>query len=129
MSEITCRIMRGDEEIFQSDGRGIAPLIALIESGMDIKDCVAYDKIVGRAAALLYVLTEVKCVHAEVMSAGAAEVLRSHAIAFDFETLTDKIVNRRGDGICPMEQTVEDIFDAKTAFVALKSKLEALRSA
>ncbi len=129
MNEFTCRIVRGKEEVFISSDRGIAPLVYVSESGLCVKDCVAYDKIVGKAAALLYVLMGVKEVHAEVMSRKAQEVLREHGIAATCKEITEHIVNRRGDGVCPMERAVENISEPQEALIAIKKTLGALKGA
>ncbi len=40
-----------------------------------------------------------------------------------YKILTDKIINRSGTGICPMEETVSNIEDCEQGYVALKEKL------
>jgi len=127
MNDITCRILLGGKEVFLSDERGIAPLIKIVQGGFDVKGGTAYDKIVGKAAALLYVLMEIGCVNAEVISSSAIEVFKAHAIKFTYKALAEKIINRRGDGVCPMEATVENIQDPYSAYVALKEKLTEIR--
>lgn len=128
MSKNTCRILCGDREIYSSDRRGIAPLIELIESGKEVKGCTAYDKIVGKAAALLYALMGINKVHAEVISVTAIELFRKYRIDFSYITLTERIINRNGDDVCPMEKTVEDIFEPQEAFKSLKAKIKEMQT-
>lgn len=128
MSEPTCLILRGDKEIYASERRGIAPLIELIESGQEVKGCTAYDKIVGKAAALLYAVLGVAEVRADVLSKKAAGIFQKYRIAFCYKTLAKSIINRAGDGVCPMEQTVENIDDPQKAFPALKAKMKQLQA-
>ena len=97
MNDYTCRIVRGAEEIYRSTERGIAPLIAIIDGGIDVAGAVAYDKIVGKAAALLYVLTGVGAVHAGVLGKAAARLFDENGIAYTYETLTENIINRKGN--------------------------------
>ena len=123
MNDYTCRIVRGEEEIYRSTERGIAPLIAIVDGGIDVAGAVAYDKIVGKAAALLYVLTGVGAVHAGVLSKAAARLFDENGIAYTYETLTENIVNRKGDGVCPMEETVRDVDSPAAAYTVLKQKL------
>lgn len=127
-SNFTCRIVRGDDIVFESDKSGIAPLIAAIDGGIDSRGCTAYDKIVGKAAALLYVLMGVGKVHAGVLSASGEHVLKSNGITVTCDTLTERIINRKGDGLCPMELTVQDIDEPKAAYDVIKQKLIELRS-
>lgn len=123
MNDYTCRIVRGEEEIYRSTERGIAPLIAIVDGGIDVAGAVAYDKIVGKAAALLYVLTGVGAVHAGVLSKAAARLFDENGIAYTYETLTENIINRKGDGVCPMEETVRDVDSPVAAYTVLKQKL------
>lgn len=123
MNDYTCRIIRGEEEIYRSTERGIAPLIAIVDGGIDVAGAVAYDKIVGKAAALLYVLTGVGAVHAGVLGKAAARLFDENGIAYTYETLTENIINRKGDGVCPMEETVRDVDSPAAAYTVLKQKL------
>ena len=109
------------------DGRGISPLIEIIEGGTDFSGYSAADIIVGKAAAMLFVKMGVTAVHGRVMSEAARQFLRMKSIPFSFDTLTEKIINRQGNDICPMEKTVSDIDDVETAYTALKNKLAELK--
>jgi hypothetical protein len=53
--------------------RGIAPLLDWLEGKTGLEGFSAADRIVGKAAALLYVLMGVKAVFAEVMSEKAGD--------------------------------------------------------
>ena len=123
----TCALVCGEKE-YLCDKRGIAPLLDFIDRGYNLKNFSAADKIVGKAAALLYVHLGVKCVYAQVLSQYAEEVFRKHRIFFEFGIKTEKIINRSGDGNCPMEQTVLNIDDPVTAIPALRQKLNSLLS-
>ena len=110
--------------IFTSREKGIKPLIEVIESNINTKGSFAEDKIVGKAAALLYAYMNVEAVHADVMSKDGLDILKAHKIKASYNILTDKIINRKGDDICPMEKTVADIFESEKAFDALKLKIK-----
>lgn len=125
--EVTCRILKDGREIYSSQKRGIAPIISFIEDGGDAKGSTVYDKIVGKAAALLYALMGVKEVCAEVLSEKAESVLKRHKIAYSFRQKVPYIVNRKGDGTCPMEKAVENIYSPEGALTVLKEELERLR--
>lgn len=85
------------------------------------------DKIVGKAAALLYSYLEVKSVYAAVMSKKGREVLLRYGIEAESDVLTEEIRNRAGDGICPMEAAVADIEEPSEAVTAIKNKIAALK--
>lgn len=122
----TCALVIGDCEKI-SRNKGIAPILELTNDGTDKTGGSAADKIVGKAAALLYALMGVKRVYAEVLSEEGKKVLDSRGIAVEYGTLTDKILNRKGDGTCPMEQAVANCSDPMEAREILAATLEKLR--
>ena len=75
---------------------------------------------------MLYVLMGAEEVYAEVMSRAADGVFAYFGVAHSYETLVDFIVNRRGDGVCPMENAVKDITQPAQAVPALRATLNAL---
>ena len=56
---LTCILQQG-ERVLTSTQRGVAPLVAWLDAGE--AGCIAADKVVGRAAAFLYVLLGVRAV-------------------------------------------------------------------
>ena len=122
----TCVLCKG-ETVFASDEKGIKPMVNFIDSGILSEGFCAADKIVGKAAAMLFCLAKVKAVYAEVMSRSGLEFLQKHNIICEYETLTDKIINRKGDGICPMEKAVAEIDDCNEAFIAIKETMKKLQ--
>ena len=115
-------------EFFTDDGRGISPMMRFISEGRDLSGYSAADVIVGKAAAMLFVKAGIKEVYGRVMSEAAKEYLGSRGIPLGFTTLTDRIINRQGTDICPMEKTVAEISAPEEGYAALKAKLEELRS-
>ena len=95
-------------------------------SDKEFKGFCAADKVVGKAAAFLYVLLGVKTVYAPVMSRGAIDTLERYDIQSLYDCSVDKIINRAGTGICPMEETVWDISSPEEALIAVKIKLTEL---
>lgn len=124
--ELTCVLCKGDVLIKRSE-KGISPMLDLISEGADLKGFSAADKIIGKAAAMLFSYSGVTEVYGQVMSRAAAEFLDTKGIAYSYGTMTETIINRKGDGICPMEQTVTDINDTEKAYRALLAKRDELR--
>ena len=116
------------ESIFKSTKRGVAPLLEFIDGGRDFSGFSAADKIVGKAAALLYAHMGVKEVYAEVMSKSAEQVLKAQNIMYSYGIIAEKIINRKGDGVCPMEDAVENISSPHEAVTAIKNKLKLISS-
>lgn len=115
------------ETIATSHERGVAPLLALLEGDVSWEGASAADKVVGAGAAFLYCLLGVREVRAPIMSRRAVEVLRRGSINPIAAQEVDAIVNRAGDGPCPIESAVADIDDPQEALVAVRQKLADLR--
>lgn len=109
------------------DGRGISALMRLLSEGTDLRGYTAADPIVGKAAALLYVKAEIAGLHAGTLSRGAQVILEQYGIPYSFDLLTDRIINREGTDICPMERTVLEIDEPEAAFSALQKRLKELQ--
>ena len=123
---MTCVLCRGDNT-YTSEKSGIAPMLGFLADGVGLDGFSAADRIIGKAAAMLFVRAGVREVYGEVMSRAALPVLEKYGIRCSFGALTDRIANRAGDGICPMEATVAGIDDPAEAEAALRDKLVQLR--
>ena len=122
LNDYTCVLCRGDD-VKTFTQRGVRPLFELIRKGESVKGFSGADKVIGRATAFLYVLLGISEVYARVISRPALSVLTEHKISVEYDTLTDNIINRRGDGICPFEEAVLDINSAADAYEAIQKKL------
>ena len=125
---LTC-IVQKDGRTLTSKSRGIRPLLDWIAQGEDLHGACAADRIVGKAAALLYALMGVKGVFAEVISESGLAVLKKYGIWAEYAALTPNIINREGTGLCPMEETVLTIDEPSAAYGALTKRAEQLRAA
>lgn len=108
-----------DGVLILDDKRGIAPLLELIASGKDVSGYSAADKVVGKAAAALFIKCGVKQLYAAVLSKGGAELLERHGVEYVYGTLTDAIINRAGTDACPMEKAVRNIEEIEDMYVAI----------
>jgi len=105
-----CVVARNGVIRLQLEGRGIKPIYdAAAEDAAVFRGALVYDKIVGRAAAALYVVAQAAKVRADVMSEAAAELLRANGVEADALTFVKNIINREKTGICPMEKAAEGV--------------------
>lgn len=103
--------------IYTSDVKGVFSLLDLIEKKeYNLSEFSAADKVVGRGAALLYAKMNIKEVYALVISEKAKEIFDRYSIPYFYDTLTPFIINRKGDGMCPVEKATENISDAEEAY-------------
>ncbi len=115
--------------VWKSDLRGVAPMVDRLQSGADLHGYSAADKVVGRAAAMLFIVAGVVAVYAETMSLAAEELLHRHGIATSCGERTDRIQNRDRTDICPMEKAVADTEDVTEGVARIYAKLKELRGA
>ena len=106
--------------------RGVRPLLDLIEAKMDVTSFSAADKVVGKAAAYLYCILNVKALHAIVISEPALTVLKERMIPVTYESLVPSIQNRTQTGPCPMEHAVWNIDHPEDALAAIYKTMEQL---
>lgn len=123
----TCVLCKGDV-VYTSTERGVKPLLGWLDEGVDLKGFSAADKVVGKAAAFLYVLLGVREVYAHIMSEPAIETFSGNGISFQYGTSAPYIINRAGTGKCPMEEAVGGLSEPSDALAAVRRKLAELRA-
>lgn len=123
----SCVLCCGEEKVFSSE-RGVKPLLLWIEEKVDLKGYSAADRVVGKAAAFLYVLLGVREVYSPVMSESAVDVFKEFKINAYYDKKVQHIINRKGDGICPMEEATANETEPLLALYAIKSKLLTLKT-
>ena len=123
--DTTC-VIASDEIIYRSKKRGIAPVLEHIIQQNDISGFVIADRIVGKAAAMLFIKAGISEVYGEVMSVKGIELLQKYHIPCTYQKKVETIINRQGTDICPMEKTVQNIDDIDEAIIALHKKVREL---
>mgnify|MGYP003556285840 CR=1 FL=1 len=116
-------ILKKDASIVTSDDRGVFPLINLLEEDqLQLQDSIIADKVIGKAAALLMIYGGVKEVYSPVISTPAIKVFYSHNVNIYYDKEVERIINRKGDGLCPMETLCIDIDNPSDAFDIISRK-------
>ena len=123
--DYTVALCRGDVT-YTDTRRGVAPLLGLLDAGTDVTAFAAADKVVGKAAAFLYLRLGVAAVHAGVISAPAYDLLTANGVVTTYDTLVPAIRNRAGDGYCPMETVCMPLTDPTEAETAIRKRLAEL---
>lgn len=123
----TCVLCR-KERIYTSRERGVTSLVQYLSDAVLLTGYSAADKVVGKAAAMLFILAGIKAVYAETISQPALDVLCTAGVEVSYGILTERIINRAGTGMCPMEQAVLDIYSPEEAFTAIVKKQKELKT-
>jgi len=120
--KINLVIVKNGVVLYQSKASGMKGILqAIDEFNGDLAGAAIADKIVGRAAAMLCVYSEVKSVFAITMTEGALKLLKKNRVAHRFEKYVRRLMNSQGTDICPFEKAIRDIEDPKEAFKTLRS--------
>ena len=124
-----CVIIKYGEIVHDENGRGISPILDIYRQHPDkMKNSVLVDKVIGKAAAMVAICGKVKYVHAELICDSAVEILEKHNIKVTYTLRVKDILNRRRNGLCPMEKTVLNISDPVAGVKALEVAVQQLRS-
>jgi tripeptide aminopeptidase len=121
----------GGELVYRLTGRGISALLTAVEEERVVSHGPLDwgDKLVGRAAALLFILVRPRSIFALTMSMGAQDVLRAAGIPFTCDAVILDVLNGTGTGPCPMEAAVSGIDEPLAALETLKQASQALSDA
>ena len=123
----TCVTVKNNKVTSTGTPQGISYIIDLYEKG-ELKDVFIADKIVGKAAAMIFTLGGIKACYGENVSESAIEWMKNHNIDLEYKNSAPYIKNRAGDGMCPMEETVLNINDETEALTQLKNKVNELKA-
>lgn len=115
----TCVAVHNGETMITRE-RGVKPLLQWISEGRSFEGWSVADKVVGKAPALLYVQLKPTAVFATALSEDARGILLENGIACGCEDLVPFIVNRVGDGQCPIDVSVTNISDPREAERAIR---------
>ncbi len=119
----TCVLCKEDS-VFYSNQRGVKPLIEFFDSGEDFCGFCAADKTIGAGAAHIYVLLGIRAAWANIISRDAEEILKKNRIFVGCENKVPYIINRAGDGRCPIENCVQGISDSKEALRLIRKLIK-----
>ena len=126
--QLTCAFVLSDV-VYISKERGVKPLLDCYYAKKMPTGFSAADKVVGKAAAFMYVLLGVKELYVQVLSRPALEILQKYGIAVTYCELVDAIKNRTGTGFCPMETAVLAIEEPAEALSAIEKTKITLQKA
>ena len=115
------------EGIYQAEGLGVRPIITPMREDLAFfRGCPVADTIIGKAAALLLVLSGASFVYGTLMSQAAVGALERAQIPYEYETLVPYIENRTGTGMCPLEDAVKDEDDPQKALPLIELRIALL---
>ena len=128
LNKTGCTCVLCNKDIILTDNRrGVRPLLDLLETNTNVASFSVADKGVGKAAAYLYCLLNIKCLYAQVISQPALNVLSKTDIDVEYDQLVPAIQNRTKNGFCPMESAVWDLDSPQEALAAIRATIAQLQ--
>lgn len=123
--DLTLVIVKEGKLIFETKSQGVSGFLRAIEKfGKRLVASSVADKIVGAAAAMLCVYSEIASVFAVMISEEGIKVLEDNDIIYQFEKQVPNILNHDKTDICPFEKLAIASKDPKEAYTKLKSFAE-----
>ena len=122
---LTLVIVKEGKNIFETESQGVGGFLQAIENlGKRLVASSVADRIVGAAAAMLCVYSEISSVFAVTISEEGIKVLEEKDIIYQFENKVPNILNNDKTDICPFEKLVIGSREPKDAYKKLKSFFE-----
>ena len=123
-------IVKDGKVLFSVDGKGIKPIYtAFNELKDELKGSSVADKVIGKAAAMIYEHAAIKELSTKLISENAINVLGNTSIIYEYEKSVPYIKNRDQSGMCPVEtlslkvNNIDDLLVEISSFLANINKL------
>ena len=116
---------RGVVETFYR--RGVADLLQLHDTEPErLCGASVADKIIGKAAASILILSGVKEAYAPRITEGALRLLAEHGVKAECDEAIDRVENRTHTGRCPLDTVCADLSEPEEMLQAVREKLRQL---
>ncbi len=102
-------IISNNNIIYKNDGFGIKPLYcAYLKVKEQMKGASCADRVIGKAAAWIYIEAGIKELYCDVITTIAKNMLLESGIKVIFVEEIDFVENREKTGMCPVESLAKD---------------------
>lgn len=115
-------LVRDGAVLATGDEYGVWELLAAADRlGEEARGASLADKVVGQAVALIVVHAGIVAVDTRVASDPAVRLLADHGIPLHAARTVPQILNRQGDGPCPMEKATRPFAEVAAGLQALRA--------
>ena len=116
-------VVKNGKVLFETESHGLNDLVeAINQLQSNMKESSVADRIVGRAAALLFVYSGVSAIFAATISDGGMEILDNSSVFHEFEKRVPRILNFKKTDVCPFEKLVAKLSSPEEAYERLKAR-------
>lgn len=98
------------EILYTEKSKGILPILRAMEN-RDLQGSSVADTVVGLAHAMISAEIGVEEIYGKVLSESARDYLKKKKIPFSYDIVVDKILDRTGNDLCPMEKRAQESSD------------------
>jgi hypothetical protein len=110
--DVVCALSTGDQ-VITSNLKGVRPWLKWLRECPELLEgAMVADKVVGKAAAMLMVVSKIKTVYTPLISEQALVYLNTQTLDVHYDGTVPYITNNDQSGLCPMETTVLNVTDA-----------------
>jgi hypothetical protein len=117
-----CVIARDGVIVEAAEGRGVAPLMALL-AARKLKRALVMDRVCGRASAAICIVGRARKVATPLLSEGARDLLAAHNVPVVAGKTVPAILNRAQTGGCPLDAEIEGLSDPHEIVERLRAVL------
>lgn len=115
-------VVKNGKVLFETESHGLGDLVeAINQLQSSMQGSSVADRIVGRAAALLFVYSGVSAVFAATISDGGIAILDNNNVFHEFEKRVPRILNLKKTDVCPFEKLVAELSSPEEAYERLKA--------
>lgn len=115
-----CLIVRG-EKVYRFNLPGVKALMLLLKDEPEtLINSFVFDKIIGKGAAALMILGQVKEIYGEIVSDNALALLEKYDLPVLYGKKVSYIENRTRSGLCPIENLSLDSDDPEIIYNKIK---------
>jgi hypothetical protein len=116
-------IVKNCKVLYETESHGIGDLLKAINQIQNqMKGASVADRVVGRAAALLFVFSGVKAVFAVTASDGGIDVLKENSVFCEYENRVTSVLDLKRTDVCPFEKLVAKLSSPEKAYETLKAQ-------
>lgn len=112
-------VVKDGKVVFESKKNGIVPMYELYKANIRGNLSLA-DRFIGGGALRFILNIGCSSVSSFVMSKDVIDTLEKESLNFEYKKKVDKILNRTGDDLCPVEKLSKENFE----FIDFFNKLE-----
>ena len=119
-NRLSLSIVKEGKILFESSSNGLKDLFEAVNKlGTSLRNASIAYRIVGKAAAFLFVYSRADSVFAVTISERGLKLLEQNHVSAEFRNIVPNVLNRERTDGCPFEKLVLNCRDAKEAFCIL----------